>query len=308
MGEMLTGMIDEITSGKVRGSAEEQMLKLGVAKLPEIKRDNTDRNRTSPFAFTGQKFEFRAVGGSQSIAFPIMVLNAAVAEAIGELTEQLREKLNGSKKVDDAVLAVVRDGFRESAPVRFEGNNYSEEWVEEAERRGLPNLKRAPAALAQLVTAESRALFNGLGVLSEDELESRYHVRLERYSKDILIELHVLREIVDTMVLPAAFQYLGILSRAAADAGTAGLSTVPQAAAAEELGRVVEDLRARRTGLDQVIEEASTMEDPQAQADFLSEQRVKCLEEVRRLCDQIELTLPDDLWPLPKYRELLFPV
>jgi glutamine synthetase len=308
MGGMLTGMLDEITSGKVRGSAEEQMLRLGVAKLPEIKRDNTDRNRTSPFAFTGQKFEFRAVGGSQSIAFPIMVLNAAVAEALGELTEQLREKLNGSKKADDAVLAVVRESFAESAPIRFEGNNYSQEWVEEAERRGLPNLKRAPEALAQLVTPQSRALFNRLGILSEDELESRYHVKLERYSKDILIELNVLREMVDTMVLPTAFQYLGVLTRAAADARTAGISVAPQAAAAEELGRLVEDLRARRGGLDQVIRDAAEIQDPQGQADFLSEQRARCLEDVRALCDQIELTVPDVLWPLPKYREMLFPV
>ena len=120
------------------------MIKLGVARLPEIEKDNTDRNRTSPFAFTGAKFEFRAVGSSQSIAFPIVLLNAAVAEAIGEITAALRAELKKTKKVDDAVLKVVRPIFKETSPVRFEGNNYSEEWVKDAAKRGLPNLRRTP--------------------------------------------------------------------------------------------------------------------------------------------------------------------
>src|SRR5215218_10422064 len=148
MGQMLTRMIDDIVAGKAQGQkAEQQLIQLGVAKLPEIEKDNTDRNRTSPFAFTGNKFEFRAVGSSQSIAFPVTLLNSAVAEAIGELTEQLRAELKAREKgkgVDDAVLTVVSRAFRETADVRFEGNNYSEEWVAEAEGRGLKNLRRTP--------------------------------------------------------------------------------------------------------------------------------------------------------------------
>src|SRR5688500_11221135 len=153
MGDMLTRVIDEISTGKATANAEQAMIKLGVAKLPEIQRDNTDRNRTSPFAFTGQKFEFRAVGSSASIAFPVMILNAAVAEAIGDLTEKLRAEMKKTKSRDDAVLAVVRESFKASTPVRFEGNNYSDEWVKEAEKRGLPNFRRSPDALDQLVTA-----------------------------------------------------------------------------------------------------------------------------------------------------------
>src|SRR5690349_6010459 len=147
MGDFLTHVIESIASGKSTRSAEEEMIKLGVTRLPEIQRDNTDRNRTSPFAFTGNKFEFRAVGSSQSIAFPVMLLNAAVAEAIGDIASDLKAELKKTKKVDDAVLKVVRQVFKETAAVRFEGNNYSEEWVKEAAKRGLLNIRRTPEAL-----------------------------------------------------------------------------------------------------------------------------------------------------------------
>src|SRR5690606_23327372 len=140
-------------------NAEQAMIKLGVAKLPDVERDNTDRNRTSPFAFTGAKFEFRAVGSSQSIAFPIMLLQAAVAEALGDITSALRKEMEKAKSTDEAVLKVVRTVFKETADVRFEGNNYSDDWVVEANRRGLLNLRRTPEALQQLVTDQARALF-----------------------------------------------------------------------------------------------------------------------------------------------------
>src|SRR5678810_203829 len=142
-------------------------IKMGLRRLPEIEKDNTDRNRTSPFAFTGNKFEFRAVGSSQSIAFPIVLLNAAVAESIAEITTALRAELKKTKKVDDAVLKVVRPIFKETTPVRFEGNNYSEEWVKEAAKRGLLNLRRTPEALAQMMTKQSRKLLTSLNILSD---------------------------------------------------------------------------------------------------------------------------------------------
>src|SRR5438552_7700733 len=147
MGDMLTRMIEEIIEGKKSASAELEMIQLGVEKLPEVQRDNTDRNRTSPFAFTGAKFEFRAVGSSASIAFPIALLNTAVAESVAELTSELRAELKNTKKLDEAALKVVRGAFKESSPVRFEGNNYSEDWVKEAAKRGLPNFRRTPESL-----------------------------------------------------------------------------------------------------------------------------------------------------------------
>ena len=309
MGDMLTRVIEEIAAGKTSGSPEQQMIKLGVARLPEVQRDNTDRNRTSPFAFTGQKFEFRAVGSSASIAFPVALLNSAVADGIGEITDALRETMKKTKSVDEAVLKVVRESFKESAPVRFEGNNYSEEWVVEAKKRGLPNLRRTPEALKQMVSKQSRALLTKLGVLTKEELESRYHVRVERYVKDMLIELHTLREIVDTIVVPAAYAYLGQLSESASQSKTAGVAVIPQVATANKVGELVQELQEFREDLSDVIARAEAMhEDPPGQADLLTSEGADTMAEVRKMCDALELIVGDDFWPLPKYREMLFPV
>ncbi len=309
MGDMLTRVIDEIAEGKTSGSAEQQMIKLGVERLPEIQRDNTDRNRTSPFAFTGQKFEYRAVGSSASIAFPIALLNTAVAESIGDLTADLREALKKTKSVDDAVLKVVRPAFKESSPVRFEGNNYSEEWVKEAKKRGLPNLRRTPEALKELVTRQSRALLTKLGVLTKEELESRYHVRVERYVKDMLIELHTMREIVDTLVIPAAYGYLSQLSDAASKAKTGGIAVIPQVTTANQVGELVQELQEYREDLSDVIARAEAMhDDPSGQAELLTSEGADTMAEVRKVSDALELIVGDDYWPLPKYREMLFPV
>jgi glutamine synthetase len=309
MGAELTRMIEDIAGGRTSTNAAQAMIKLGVAKLPEVEKDNTDRNRTSPFAFTGQKFEYRAVGGSQSIAFPIMILNATVAEAIAEITAKLREALPTSKTVDDAVLQVVRTIFRETSPVRFEGNNYADEWVKEAERRGLPNFRHSPDALAQFVSEQSRELFASLGILTTEELESRYHVRLERYVKDKLIELHTLEQMVDTMVLPAAYSYAGMLAEGASQAKAAGIAVVPQVEAANELGRAIERLRSLRGELHSAIERAEGMHDElEAQARFLSTTGAERMADVRAAVDALELAVGDEWWPLPKYGEILFPV
>jgi glutamine synthetase len=309
MGAMLTRVIDSIANGKSATSAEQEMIQLGVARLPEIEKDNTDRNRTSPFAFTGNKFEFRAVGSSQSIAFPIVLVNAAVAEAIGEITTALKAELKKTKKVDDAVLKVVRPIFKETSPVRFEGNNYSEAWVKEAAKRGLLNLRRTPEALAQLMTKQSHKLFTSLGILTEEELHSRYHIRLERYIKDMLIELHTLREIVDTMVLPAGFEYSGSLAESAAQAKAAGIKNIPQIDAANAVGALITTLQKERGTLGKVIDKAEGMhDDPAKQAELLTSAGADAMASVREACDALELSVSDSCWPLPKYREMLFPV
>ncbi|HEV2644226.1 MAG TPA: hypothetical protein VGT98_16050, partial [Candidatus Elarobacter sp.] len=313
MGQMLTRVIEEIIAGTSTARADQQMLSMGIARLPEIEKDNTDRNRTSPFAFTGQKFEFRAVGSSQSIAFPVVLLNAAVAEAIGEITEELRAELKDGKRdtaaIDDAALKVVRRAFEESSAVRFEGNNYSEEWVVEAASRGLPNLRRSPEALAQLVTDQSRTLLTSLGIFTDEELDSRYHVRLERYAKDMLIELHTLKEMVDTLVLPTAYRYAGELATAAAHAKTAGITVIPQIAAANAVGALTHELQKRRDALAAVIAMADTMHDDIAGlARLLTADGADRMHDVREMCDALELMVADAEWPLPKYREVLFPV
>ncbi len=309
MGSMLTRVIESIAAGKTSANASQAMIKLGVARLPEIEKDNTDRNRTSPFAFTGNKFEFRAVGSSASIAFPIVLLNAAVAEALGEITEQISANMKRGKSVDDVVLSVVRQAFKETAAIRFEGNNYSDEWVTEAEKRGLPNLRRSPEALDQLLTRQSRTLLTKLGIFTKAELESRFHVRLERYIKDMLIEAHTLKEIVDTIILPAAFGYSGSLAASAAHAVSAGITHTPQVAAANEVGALIETLRECRDVLDSVIGKAEALHhDAPKQAKLLTGAVADAMAAARDASDALELTVSDELWPLPKYREMLFPV
>ncbi len=310
MGAMLTRLIEDIVKGKEAGrGAEQELIKLGVNKLPEIEKDNTDRNRTSPFAFTGAKFEFRAVGSAQSIAWPITLLNAAVAGAIADITERIRAEKKGTKNIDDAVMKVVRKVFRETTPVRFEGNNYSDAWVEEARKRGLPNLRRAPEGLSQLTTRKSQDLLVGLGILTRAELESRYHVRIERYVKDILIEMHTLGEMVDTLVLPAAFSYFGDLAESAAQARSAGIKEIPHIDRANEIGRLAKELRTRQNVMVRIRDKAEHMhDDPTGAAMLLTHQGADAMNAVRETCDSLELVVADDKWPLPKYREMLFPV
>ncbi|MCC7194485.1 MAG: glutamine synthetase III [Gemmatimonadaceae bacterium] len=309
LGEMLTKLIEDIAAGRAGKASADAMLRLGVAKLPQIAKDNTDRNRTSPLAFTGAKFEFRAVGSSQSIAFPVMLLNTTVAEALGELTEALKAELARTKSRDDAVLKVVAAAFRATKAIRFEGNNYSDAWVAEAARRGLPNIERSPEALDQLTTPASRRLFTSLGVLSAEELESRYHVRLERYIKDMLIELHTLGEIADTIVAPAAHRYLATLLNAAAAAAASGVKPVPQVPAASAIAALISDLQKATYKLHAAIAKAESLHaSPAKQARFLTSTGAGAMADVRAASDALELKVDDASWPLPRYREILFPV
>ena len=181
--------------------------------------------------------------------------------------------------------------------------------MKEAAKRGLPNYRRSPDALAQLVTKSSRKCLVGLGILTDEELESRYHVRMERYMKDLLIELHTLREMVDTMVLPAAYAYSHTLIDAAAKAKSARILQVPQVAAANEIGKLIKTLQRERATLGRVIAKAEGMHEALEKcAQFLTTEGKDALERVRAACDALELLIDDECWPLPKYREMLFPV
>ena len=310
MGDMLTRVIENIAAGRTDNKdAADVMIQLGVAKLPLVAKDNTDRNRTSPFAFTGNKFEFRAVGSSQSIAFPVMLLNATVAESIGELTHALRQELKKTRTRDNAVLTVVSAAFRATKAVRFEGNNYSDAWVVEARKRGLLNLRRSPEALSQIITPAARKLFSSLGILSVQEVESRYHIRLERYIKDLLIELSTLSEIADTMIAPAAHAYLAMLVDSAAAAKAAGVKTIPQVDAVNAVAKLVNDLQKASTVLHGVIAKAESMHaDAPKQAMYLTTTGADSMAAVRAAADALEGKVDDSRWPLPRYREMLFPV
>ena len=199
--------------------------------------------------------------------------------------------------------------FKETTNVRFEGNNYSEDWVVEAKRRGLPNVRSTPEALAQLVAKQSRELFNSLAILSKEELDSRYHVRLERYAKDMLIEMHTMAEMIDTMVLPGGYAYVGMLADASAKAKAAGITVVPQVAAANEVGKLIAQLRKSTAALHAALGKAESLhQDAERQARFLTASGADAMAAVRLASDALELAIGDEYWPLPRYREMLFPV
>jgi glutamine synthetase len=305
MGDLLTKILNEIESGSTSAGAEASVIKLGVSQLPEVARDNTDRNRTSPFAFTGNKFEFRAVGSSASTAFPITLLNAAVADGFEEVTALLKERMKGGKSPDAAIMDVLKHFIKETKTIRFEGNNYSEEWVKEAEKRGLPNLKKTPEALAELTSKKSKEMLTRLGVFTEAEINSRHHVRIERYVKNLLIEIDTLRSMVSTQILPACYGYHGELASAAASAKAAGV-TAPQSETLSKLGELIGSLQTKRTALEKAVHKVEGLGSEEDKAKAIAIDVSNIMFEIRSNCDELENIVADDFWPMPKYREMLF--
>ena len=308
LGETLNKILDHIESGVSTDddAAEDAVLKLGVSKLPEVLQDNTDRNRTSPFAFTGNKFEFRAVGSSMSPAIPMTLLNSVVADGIEEVTALLEKKLGEGASIEAAGLSVLKEVITETKAVRFEGNNYSDEWVKEAQKRGLLNLRRTPESLAQMITPSSQKLLTRLKVFSEEELRSRYNVRLERYSKTMFIESETLVAMIDTYILPAVYAYHGDLAENVASAKAAGVAG-PQEESLKVISQLVSKLQTRRAELGVVLTKAHGMDgDEPKQADLLASKVAEAMESAREVCDELEDLVADHIWPLPKYREMLF--
>ena len=290
LGEFLTKIVDGIVNGSVANLAAGQaMIELGVSRLPAVAKDNTDRNRTSPFAFTGNKFEFRAVGSSASISFPVVCLNAAVADGI----DQLATWIEASK---GNVLDAVRKALTESSAVRFDGNGYSAEWVTEAERRGLPHARNTPSALAFLHTPAAVQLFARTHVLSHEELDSRYEVRVELYNKKVEIEADVLKELVDGHVIPSLLAELRVVD------GLPGGLAHGRFLAVEA---ACEQVNVARQSIDELL--ASVPEGSAAAiAQYLCASVVPALAALRDACDTGERVVSDANWSLPKYREMLF--
>ncbi len=308
LGEQLTQILDAIEADKhePQVSEEERLIRLGLSTLPEVAQDYTDRNRTSPFAFTGNKFEFRAVGSSASIAFPVSVLNAAVAESLSHLCDAIEAHREKGALFAQAVMEVVRQVITETKAIRFEGNNYAPEWVEEAKRRGLPNLERTPEALAEQVRPTAIEMFVATGVYSEEEVHARYHVRLERYLKDIAIEATTLADMVRTMVLPAAMEHqsrlalsIEAVARVKGQAPWAQMGLLDSCS--EEIGR----LRERVDGLEELVRSLASLPDEE-RAQRYAYDVAPAIQSVRESCDRLEEMVADTLWPLPKYPEMLF--
>jgi glutamine synthetase len=294
LGAELDKAFDSIVSGEGSGVTEDATLGLGTPVLPPLPLHGGDRNRTSPFAFTGNKFEFRALGSSMSLAFPNTVLNTIVAEAIDDLAAKLEEKISGGEEVGAAVADVVKESYSANSQVCFGGDNYSEEWHAEAEQRGLKNLRTTPDALPEVLAPPTVAAFEKYGVLSERELHSRYDVWVEQYSIRANIEAETAHTIAKTMILPAALRYLKVIG----DSGVADGVAAEVRDSLEELGRsllALEEANEYPPGLEG-LDLAVHARDGQLEA----------MAEVRAAADKLERVVADDLWPLPKYEEMLF--
>jgi len=319
VGDYLTQIIERILGGAPAGGTEQFIVDMGVGRLPQLALDYTDRNRTSPFAFTGNRFEFRAVGSSMNCAGPMAVLLGAVADATTRLAGRLKSKLDGGARRDDAVLELLREAFRETAPVRFGGNNYSAEWRAEAAERGLPELRDTPAALAVLRDPARVAFLREQGVFSEAELASRYNIAVERYIKHVTLEAETQLEMLRTMVIPAGEKQLAATLRtwsALAPAGE-GKGAAARRAAGESGARArsgrIERLSATLAEVTAAADELETLlagtnggHDEAAAARRLADEVRPLMARARAAADRLEHLADDQVWSLPKYREMLF--
>ncbi len=307
LGEMLSDLLAQIEKGALRRTLRGGTLDLGARTLPQLPRHSGDRNRTSPFAFTGNKFEFRAVGSSQSIAWPNTVLNTIVAESL-DFTASEIEKAAGKnptpERLQRAVLGVLQKIIRQHKRVIFDGDNYSAEWHAEAERRGLPMLRNSVEALPVLKQKKNVDLFKKYGVMNKVEVESRLHVGLERYVKQITIEAEMMGHIARTQILPAALRHQALLAEAVTKTQAAGVPASDQKGALERFVGYANRLR-EAIGL---LEEAMTHEDadPLAHARHIQEAVIPAMVETREAADHLETVVTAEFWPLPTYRELLF--
>ena len=309
LGAQLNHILDAIEKGDPADASIQRILDLGIGNLPRIEKDATDRNRTSPFAFTGNKFEFRAVGSSQPIALPLTVINAAVAEALEGLNAKLEAEIKSGKEHKAAVMVVVRQAIIETKAIRFEGNGYSEEWKIEAERRGLPHAKDTVAALHVWESPASKALFSKPGILSEGELESRLHIRHEQYQKAIAIETQVLRQMAETQILPSITADLGSRAGSLGKLVAAGI-TVPETlkVALQTQATLAGEAQALLSAMKAALAAAEAIEDNYARTEAFGNNVNEAKHALREVLDHLEEACDADLWPLPKYWQLLSPL
>ncbi len=311
LGERLSTILNDIKKGKRTKKAEDYIIDLGIDKIPAILRDNTDRNRTSPFAFTGQKFEFRAVGSSASVSLPNTILSAAVADSIDQILNEIDDEIAKGLPRDDSVLKVLQKYVKETEPIRFEGNNYSKEWEKEAARRGLPNVRKTAYALDFFKSPENIEMLKRQGVYSEIEIENRYNTKLEQYITALEIEKQTLCDLVQTRVIPAALEFQNQLIQVIN--GLKSLDEVvgeeafkEQAALLKTVTDLMHQLRQNCADLESAVHKGEAFTDLSQKAKFFSDHITVALDQVRQPADALEQILPDNLWPLPKYSEMLF--
>ncbi|MDO9260607.1 MAG: glutamine synthetase type III, partial [Flavobacteriaceae bacterium] len=315
IGKQLSDVLDElenITKGKL--SPEEKTdLKLNVVgKIPEILLDNTDRNRTSPFAFTGNKFEFRAVGSSANCATPMMILNAIVAKQLIEFKEQVDQLIEEKDmKKDDAIFNVLREYIKVSKKIRFEGDGYSKQWEEEAGKRGLSNHKTTPQALKAKVSKKSIELFETLKIMNKVEILARHEIELDEYTLKIQIEGRVIGDLARNHIIPTAIRYQNTLIK-----NVKGLKNIfgddfktiasEQLMLIKDISNHISQINSKITAMTEARKKANKIEESEKRAFIYCENVKPYFEEIRYHCDKLEVLVDDELWPMTKYRELLF--
>ena len=306
LGDMLQDIIEQIEKGGARSAKTGGELKIGVSVLPTLPRDPGDRNRTSPFAFTGNKFEFRALGSSQTVAGSIVALNTIVAESLDDLATHLEQAVSAGKDLNSEIQLLLQNAVKESKHVIFNGDNYSEAWHAEAERRGLPNRRTTVDSLPDLISPKSIKLFGKYGVLSERELHSRYEIFVEGYRKTINIESQLTIHIAKRMILPAALRYQAEVAQSLSNLKASG-ATVPkiQTAHLSELVSLIDELQSSTDRLEAVLDEHPDG-DSLAHAKHARDVIIPAMNSVRVAGDKLEGIVADDLWPLPTYQEMLF--
>jgi len=303
LGEQLTDVFEQIKAGGAKSSKVKSSLEIGVDTLPKLPRDAGDRNRTSPFAFTGNRFEFRAVGSSMSIGDPLAALNTAIAESLDYVASKLEAGVSAGKKLNAVIQEVLGEIIAKHGAVTFDGNGYSAEWHAEAEKRGLPNFKTAVDALPVLNQQEVINLYDKYKVLSPRELHGRYETYLEQYSKAVNVEAKLTAKIAKTSILPAAIQYQRKLAESAVAVKAAGLA--PDTTVLKQVTDLSAKLQAAISGL-----EAATghhgAEGALGEAKHFCNEVLPAMAKVREAADSLETIVEDELWPLPTYQEMLF--
>lgn len=302
-GGPLTEIFDNIAEGKSGAHTDTgTTIKLGVTSLPNLPKDVSDRNRTSPFAFTGNKFEFRMVGSSQSIATPNTYLNVAAAQVLSEFADKLEKASNKN----ETIQSIIKESYCKHRRVVFNGNGYSDEWVREAERRGLPNVRNTVDALSVLAGSEIMTLFDTHKVFSKDEMESRYHIYLEKYAKQINIEAGVTIDMARRYIFPTVSAYAAGLARDAAGLAAIHAVSAPQEKRAKRIADLASELYDETAKLETVLTDAQSIEDIFAQAKAYFEKVRPAMDAVRIRGDALEKLVAKEVWPFPGYEELLF--
>jgi glutamine synthetase len=305
LGDMLTDIFEQIEKGGAKRTKEGGLLDTGVSTLPKLPRDAGDRNRTSPFAFTGNKFEFRAVSAGQSIAFPNIALNVAVTESLDYMATQLEQATSkGRKSLDAAVKELLPKVIKENKRIIFNGNNYAEEWRKDAAKRGLLNLTNTVDALPELLKPDVVKAFEKYKVLNSRELHARTEINYETYVKTLNVEAQLMVLMANRYILPAALQYQKNVAESVTAVREAGGSTKEAKKVLDRIAGLVDDLRAQTDKLAKTLDHQGPSAEKHAK--FMRDMVVPAMQALRETGDQIELLVPHELWPLPTYREMLF--